>query len=587
MNQIAAGEVVERPSSVVKELVENALDAEATRVDVAIAAGGIRWIAVTDDGCGLSRTSAELAFRRHATSKIGSSADLARVKSLGFRGEALPSIASVARVRMRTRPRGEQIGTEVVGEGEGISGVRDVACPEGTRIEVADLFSKVPARRKFLKSAATESTHIVRWLERIALVQPGIRFSLERDGRSALLLLPTDDPRERVVAALAPGLGERLVPIEGQIPFARLVGFVSPTDVQRGSTADIHLYVNRRPVRDRLLLYAVREVYRDALSPGRHPVAALYLDVDPDQVDVNVHPAKWEVRFLQPEAIRRLVRDSLVAALGLGARRYPLSSPGEAWRGEGRVAEAAPVPGDFALAGFAARAALGAEGSLGPEASDGASPSGFSPGRGFSFTSLRYLGQALRTYLVCEGPGALMLLDQHAAHERVLFERMRQTLLGGKLERQALLLPVWFELSRSAADALLGASEMLERSGFELELGEAALRGGVRLGVRTVPAVLAERSKVDWGALLEETATALRDPDARESRDGLEGAIHRILATAACHAATRKGDRLTPREVEGLLESLDETIWFPNCPHGRPILSVLPESDIERRFLRR
>ncbi len=576
VNQIAAGEVVERPSSVVKELVENALDAGATRVDVEINGGGIRWISVTDNGTGLPRPSAELAFQRHATSKIRSAEDLTGVRTLGFRGEALPSIASIARVRMRTRAHGETVGTELVGEGAGISGVSEVACPEGTRVEVADLFARVPARRKFLKSIATESTHVARWLERIALAHPEVRFSLSREGRSALLLLPTRDARERVIAVLSPGLGERLVPVAGEIPFARLNGFASPTDLQRGNTSDIHLYVNTRPVRDRLLLYAVREVYRDALAPGKHPVVALYLDVDPDQVDVNVHPAKWEVRFRQPDAIRRLLRDSLVAALGLGARRYTSSLPTRGYPLEGVVAEGAPA--DFALA------SVGEQGSP-PFAAGSEAPLVSQPG--FVFASLRYLGQALGTFLVFEGPAALILLDQHAAHERVLFERMRQTLLEGKLERQALLLPARFELGHSAADVLAGASELMERSGFELEIGEGGLRGGVRVGVRTVPAVLTGRSNTDWGALLEETAAALREPEAQESRDGLEGALHRILATAACHAATRKGDRLGPRDVEGLLQSLDETIWFPNCPHGRPILSVLPESDIERRFLRR
>ncbi|MCH6562486.1 MAG: DNA mismatch repair endonuclease MutL [Myxococcales bacterium] len=576
VNQIAAGEVVERPSSVVKELVENSLDAGATRVDVEINGGGVRWISVTDNGTGLPRSSARLAFQRHATSKIRSAEDLAGVRTLGFRGEALPSIASIARVRMRTRAHGETVGTELVGEGDGISGVSEVACPEGTRVEIADLFARVPARRKFLKSIATESTHVVRWLERIALAHPEVRFSLSREGRSSLLLLPTRDARERVIAVLSPGLGERLVPVAGEIPFARLTGFASPTDLQRGNTSDIHLYVNKRPVRDRLLLYAVREVYRDALAPGKHPVVALYLDVDPEQVDVNVHPAKWEVRFRQPDAIRRLLRDSLVAALGLGARRYASTLPARGYPLEGVVAESAPA--DFALA------STGEQGSP-PFAAVSEAPLVSQPG--FEFASLRYLGQALGTFLVFEGPGSLILMDQHAAHERVLFERMRQMLLEGKLERQALLLPVRFELGRSAADVLAGASELMERSGFELEIGEGGLRGGVRVGVRTVPAVLTGRRNTDWRALLEETATALREPEAQESRDGLEGALHQILSTAACHAATRKGDRLGPRDVEGLLQSLDETIWFPNCPHGRPILSVLSEADIERRFLRR
>ncbi|MFQ5513461.1 MAG: DNA mismatch repair endonuclease MutL [Myxococcota bacterium] len=577
INQIAAGEVVERPASVVKELVENSLDAGATRVDVAIVEGGTAWISVEDDGSGLSRPEAELAFQRHATSKIRSAEDLARVGTLGFRGEALPSIASVSRVRMRTRRAADEIGCELSGEGDGIAGVREVACSVGTRVEVAELFARVPARRKFLKSALTEASHVARWLERIALARPELRLFLERDGRPALLFLPTSDVRERAIAVLPPSVGERLLPIDGRNAFAWVRGFASPTDVRRGSTGDIHLFVNGRPVRDRLLLFAVRDAYRDALPPGRHPVAVLHLEIETDQIDVNVHPAKWEVRFLQPDAVRRLVRDALVAALGLGARatspRPPASDPFEGVR---HVAEGGPHVGSFALA-------------LPPTEAVGRAPAEHAVlgEADFAFRSLRYLGQALGTYLLFEAEGAIVLIDQHAAHERVLFERLRAGLFDGKLERQALLLPVRLELPRSEADALRGAGEALERAGFEIDVEEGGLKGGVQVAIRAVPSVLASCSDVCWSKLLEETAAALRDPGARESRDGLEGALHGLLATAACHAATRKGDRLAPEEVDALLVALDETIWFPNCPHGRPILSVVDGNELERRFLRR
>ncbi len=584
VNQIAAGEVVERPASVVKELVENALDAGATRVDVAIRGGGIRWIEVTDDGSGMDAGDAVRAFQRHATSKIATAGDLERVRTLGFRGEALPSIAAVGRVRMRTRPRGAELGTELSGEGDGIAEPREVACPEGTRVEVAELFARVPARRKFLKTPVTEGTHIVRWLERVGLARPDVRFALERDGRSVLLLLPTIDPRERAIGVLPPSIGERLLAIEGEIPTARLRGFASPTDVLRGTTGDIHLLVNARPVRDRLLLHAVRQAYQDALPPGRHPVAVLYLNVEPDAVDVNVHPAKSEVRFRDPGAIRSLVSDSLVRALGLPARAPAGASYRSAAPWAPAVRETAPPP-DLAL--------LGPRSAAGPSRLAGAT-AGVERPRG-NLATHRYVGQLLGTYLVLEGPATLVLLDQHAAHERLLFERMRASLLGGKLERQALLLPSWVELPRSAADALAGAESDLERAGFEIEVAEGGVRGGARVGIRAVPAALAASGRggsgrTDWEALLTETAAALRDAaaaDAAEGREGIDAALHGILATAACHTAVRKGDRLDAREVEALLEGLDAGVWFPNCPHGRPILWTIDEAELERRFLRR
>ncbi len=577
VNQIAAGEVVERPASVVKELVENALDAEASRVDVAIRDGGTRFISVTDDGVGMSRADAELAFERHATSKISAAKDLTTVYTLGFRGEALPSIASVARIRMRTRRAQDTVGVELSGEGGGIDRVAETACPAGTRVEVAELFGLVPARRKFLKTPVTEGSHAVRWLERIALARPDVRFSLERDGRPALLFLPTRDARERVIAALPASVGERLQSVEGRSEHASLYGFTTPTDVLRGSTADIHVFVNGRPVRDRLLLHVVRDAYRDALPPGRHPAAVLYLTIDPGEVDVNVHPAKWEVRFRDPGEIRGLLRDAIQRAIAAPAHRA-LEQPAPA----GFVHEPR-LPGDFAPHGTAGPLAHPAVGSgwlaSAEPAADGPPP--------VPFRAHRLLGQVFGTYLVLERSDALVLVDVHAAHERVLFERMREGLLAGKLERQALLIPVRVDLPRSTADALEQAAESLEHAGFELEVGEATPSGSVRVTLRSVPAVLVGRSKTDWSALLSQTAAELLEPGSAQMRGGIEGALHDVLATAACHSALRKGDRLEEREADALLEALDETVWVPNCPHGRPIAMTLGQAELERRILRR
>jgi len=325
----------------------------------------------------------------------------------------------------------------------------------------------------------------------------------------------------------------------------------------------------------------VRQAYRDALPSGRHPAAVLYLRVDPGELDVNVHPAKAEVRFRDPGAIRALVTGSLVRALGLRSRSgapapvsYAPAATGFARVGEPTAPADLPLqlPTDPTFAGAAA---------LDPSTASPHAPASV------PLASHRYLGQVFGTYLILEGPEALLLLDQHAAHERVLFERLRQALADEKPQRQALLVPIACELPRSTADVLVEHAELLDRAGFELEPAESGLRGGLRVNIRAVPAVLSMRAEPDWAELLEETAATLRDAEGEGARAGLEAALHGVLATAACHAAIRKGDRLDPREVQGLLEALDDTVWFPNCPHGRPVLLSWPEIELERRFGRR
>jgi DNA mismatch repair protein MutL len=576
VDQIAAGEVVERPASVVKELVENAVDAGARRIRVEVREGGRGLLAVTDDGSGMAAADARLALERHATSKLATAEDLARIGTYGFRGEALPAIASVSRFRLRTRLAGAAQGTEVrVDHGRGLE-VRTAGGPVGTRVEVADLFAGVPARRKFLKAASTEWTHVADWLARAALVLPAVHFDVQRDDRDAWSWPATADRLARIAAVLSEREAEALLPAELERGGVRLRVFASRPDVHRRSAEGLYLYVNERPVRDRLLRHALLEAYRDWLPRGRFPTVLLELEVPPEAVDVNVHPAKWEVRFADPQHIHRMVSDAVrraVEARGWLAAAPPSeeSSP-VAWpqpRPEGLAATGARS-GDWLFAQAAASAA--------PREAASERPA-------LRFADLRPIGQLLGTYLLLEDKGGLLLVDQHAAHERVLYERMRRGWLEGGVERQALLAPTPVELDAPARAALEAAGGALERLGFEVEpFGADAVL------VRAVPALLAGR---DPGALVRGLAEPLRAgaaeaevlaaPEGGASVRLLEAA-DRLFATLACHAARRAGDVLDPLEQRALLDALDAIPWAPTCPHGRPVAIPVTLGEIERRF---
>jgi len=598
VDQIAAGEVVERPASVVKELVENALDAGARRLRIELRDGGARQIVVADDGWGMSPDEARLALQRHATSKLASADDLQRIASFGFRGEALPAIASVSRLRLLTRPRGAATGFEIRLDAGQIVAEREAGAPEGTRIEVADLFAAVPARRKFLKSAVTEWGHVVDWLARAALARPDVHFDLQRDDRPALSWPATDDPLDRVAAVLSEDEAAAMVAVRGGVGRVAVRGFASRPDWHRASADGIQLFVNGRPVRDRLLRHAVLDAYRDVLPRGRFPSVVLFVDLPLEAVDVNVHPAKWEVRFAEPrdahQAVSRALRDALATRSWLGAAPGAASEgdaswvPGRATHGDegwvqggaapDRVAETPTGASDwvFARPGRDAQAALlpldggraeGAAGEIAPR-----------------FSGCRRLGQLLATYLVLETKDGLVLVDQHAAHERVLYERLRAGWLAGGVPRQALLAPLALELEAAACAAVAARSDALLALGFELEpFGEAALL------VRALPALLAGR---DPGPLVRALADELRAADdaadlTGAARTRLLAALDHVFATLACHAARTQGERLDEREQEALLAALDEIPWAPTCPHGRPVAVPLSLMEIERRFGRR
>ncbi len=572
VDQIAAGEVVERPASVVKELVENALDAGAGRVRVEVRGGGTELVAVTDDGTGMPPDDARLALERHATSKLGDADDLARIRSFGFRGEALPAIAAVSRFRLRTRARGAPEGLELRVEAGRVVEERAAGGPEGTRVEVADLFAAIPARRKFLKHPVTEWGHAADWLARVALALPEVHFEILRDDRPATVWPAASERLDRIAAVLSEAEAAAFVRVERDAGAGSLLGYFARPDGHRPTAAGIHLFVNGRPVRDRLLRHALLEAYRDVLPRGRFPSALVFVVVPPGSVDVNVHPAKWEVRFADPRRVHDLVLDAARGALGSRAwlgRREGVSAPplGDAPPATSR--DPASGATDWLFAGAdpppAQPAALGA-----------AQPA-------IRFTELRLLGQLLGAYLLVEDKDGLLLVDQHAAHERVLYERLRAAWLEGGVARQALLAAEVVELSELASAALGAELALASHLGFEVEPFDAR-----SVAVRAVPALVAGR---DPAALVRGLADELAEaralgatPAASSRRVDL---ADRALATLACHAARTAGEVLDPREQRALLDSLDTIPWAPSCPHGRPVAVSVPLAEVERRFGRR
>ena len=594
IDQIAAGEVVERPASVVKELVENALDADSSRIRVELRNGGRDWISVADDGWGMSPEGARLSLERHATSKISAVEDLSRICTYGFRGEALAAIASVSRLRLRSCPREASEATELLVEAGEVRSQRAVGGPPGTRIEVADLFSAVPARRKFLKTATTEWGHISDWLARAALSLPAIHFDVQRDDHPAFSWPATDDPLDRIAAVISEEDAAAFTAVSHEADGVTLDGFVSRPERHRSTTAGIYLYVNRRPVRDRVLQHALVEIYRDLLPRGRFPAAVLFLDIPPERVDVNVHPAKWEVRFADPRAIHELVRHGIRDAVS--ARRWlAVDGPPAAAM---RVAEGE----------FASRATRVREGGSsdwvfaeGVDPADNATPprAANTPEFRFEpfganeaesertprarFADLRLLGQFLSTYLVLETKEQLLLIDQHAGHERVLYERLRSEWLERGIESQGLLTPTTLRVEPRPLAALIESSEAVARLGFDFEH-----YGDSTLAIRAVPALLAGR---DPGQLVrnlaEELAAAGAGADALRAGSRSLDAADRVFASLACHSARRRGDVLSLQEQRALLDAMDAIPWAPCCPHGRPVAVPIELAEIERLFSRR
>jgi DNA mismatch repair protein MutL len=592
-DQIAAGEVVERPASVVKELVENALDAGARHVRIEVRDGGASLISVTDDGHGMTPPEARMALQRHATSKLRSADDLQRIASFGFRGEALPAIASVSRLRLRSRAKGAGEGWEIRVAGGELLEDRAAGGPEGTRIEVAELFANVPARRKFLKKPGTEWGHVADWLGRLALSLPDVHFEVRRDDHEAVVWPACKQRLDRIAAVLSEKEASLLVPSMREEGDAQVEAHLSPPDRSRASASGLYLFVNGRPVRDKLLTHALLDAYRDILPRGRYPTAVLFLTLPCERVDVNVHPAKWEVRFSEPQAIHRLVRSAVRDAMQSRSWLAPPGSGSSSMPPPVRTSEGVPSGAEtndwiFARRGSAVAAEDRARAGAAPEpalyADRDAEPSQVAESAAApKFGGMRLIGQMRASYLVLESETGLVLIDQHAPHPRVLYERLRGGWLVRGVERQGLLVPVTVDLEPLAFAALMQAEALFGGLGFELEsFGEAAVV------VRAVPALLCDRNPeqliTDLAAELQAAGVEL---EATPERTRLLPVVDRIFATLACHSARRFGDHLEREEQVAILSGLDSIPWAPTCPHGRPVAASMPFPEIEKRFDRR
>ena len=588
-NRIAAGEVVERPAAVVKELVENALDAGATRIIVTLEEGGIGRVVVEDDGAGMAPAELELAVERHATSKLPEEAVLFRIATLGFRGEALPSIGAVSRLSITSRPReGGGDAHAILVEGGRKGAVQPASGAPGTRVEMRDLFYAVPARRKFLRQPRAEADRALEAVRRLALAWPAVGFRVVVDGREALSLAPaTRDAR--VHDLLGPDFAAAALPVSGEAagPLT-LSGLAAQPAHTRPTGAAQHLVVNRRPVQDRLLRTALHVAYRDLIAAGRQPAAALFLDLPPDAVDVNVHPMKTELRFRDEPAVRGLLISALRRALGVGAGAAAvpgLQPPPPAWR------RPLPRPTGFSTGFAESQSAFGVDlAPPPPPATQGTRlPLGFAPPRPAvappppepvpaDHPLGRPLAQLLDTYVLAEAPdGALVLVDQHAAHERLTHEALRAQLLeGGAVRSQPLLLPAVVDMPPAAAARLLAEAEPLARLGLEIEgFGPGAVL------VRAVPALL---GAPDPAPLLRDLAEELAE---WEEATALDRRLDAAVARLACHGSVRAGRRLSPAEMAALLRQMEGTPRAATCSHGRPTFLRLGPAELERLFGRR
>jgi DNA mismatch repair protein MutL len=586
INQIAAGEVVERPASVVKELLENALDAQASTIKVTVQGGGVASIQVDDDGIGMDAKDVVHCFARHATSKLRAMADLGSLTTMGFRGEALPSIAAVSRLQMISRRHEDVEGMRVVLAGGSLTDVEACGAPPGTSVQVRDLFYNTPARLKFLKNPSTEASHIVRCFTDLALAKRDVHMTLHLNGRLSTQAFPTPDLGERVEMVFGSGLREYLLEMQYADDSLQVAGFIAKPTLHRATRRQQCFFVNSRPVQTRALSHALYEAYRTLLPRERHPVAFLFLTVPAQDVDVNVHPAKLEVRFRQEsrlyDRLRRLLQQRLQASLEGPMMAHSVSAPALAvsssarpvpqmWQsGPGVMTSTTPRPPQPE-----SQAYPGPVRELGLQA-------GY-PEEGRAILAGQPLGQLHETYILMQYPGGVFIVDQHAAHERVVYERLCSHFRDSRMDTQHLLFPATLDLGAVDPQWLETCVPRLAALGFALEPF-----GGRTYRLHSVPALLAER---DYAAALMDILEVLRaagnDEPAVEQAGDVPQVLDRLLTVMACHGAIRAHQRLHDEEVRALLQDLARTEMPFTCPHGRPVLLNVALAEIEKKFLRR
>lgn len=573
VSRIAAGEVVERPAAVVKELIDNSLDAASASITVEVTEGGRSLIRVADDGEGMSRTDAELAFQRHATSKVRSERDLWSIRTMGFRGEALPSIASVSKVRLVTASRQGPVGTQVQITGGTITKIQEAAAAPGTHVEVADLFFNTPARRKFLKTTATEFSHICQVMQQAALAWPGVQFRLSHNGQEVFEYPAVASRRDRILQLYGSRLLGQMIEVRGERPSVRLEGFtVDPVHVRTGRIPQ-DLFVNHRPVKNATVQHAIYEAYGPALAKGRHPVFVLSLDVDPTRVDVNVHPMKREVRFADQDLIHQTVRQAILEAVG-GGRKIESqglhSGPTEPqpvqWSPGSRVF--GDPAGGWSRPAEATVRACSSEPSHAQVIGEGLQPYLLGPSR-----EVIPFGQVEQTFLVAQVGVELQVVDQHTAHERVLFERLCRAWKDQAMVSQPLLIPEPIDLPPHAAVLVRRSLPDLEKLGVQVEPF-----GSHSFVIRAVPALIGHLDHTSW---LQDLAEEMGQWTAASS---LEGRMRPVFASLACHGAVRAGRAMKLPEIKVLIEEWVGEGLPATCPHGRRIALRLPSDELQKIF---
>lgn len=589
-NQIAAGEVVERPASVVKELVENALDAGATHITVTVEEGGLKRLVVQDDGYGLGKDDLTLAVSRHATSKIKDAEDLFAINSFGFRGEALPSIASVSRMTITSKLRGSDEAWALSLRGSDVEALKPAAHPEGTSIEILDLFFNTPARRKFLKTEGTEFGHIEDAVVRLALAHPQVSFTLKRDGQEVVRF---DQAQGELLSDFLPRLGsflgkafvENAVAVEGQRERASVHGFVSLPTYNQSSARHQYVFVNGRPVKDRILMAALKQSYHDLLARHRHPVAVLFIDVHPREVDVNVHPAKSEVRFRSEQEIFGLVSGSVKAALAQSSQVVSTTPAEQALNrftsGLAPQPQAWMPPVGNAAPAYAVRENNFAQTAL-PMTTLPMARAAESAVQQQSITQFAAapmgaaVAQLHNTYIVAQTHEGMIVVDQHAAHERLVYEKLKQQFLSHTPQVQTLLLPEVVELVQRDAELCMTYADELHHLGLEIDRF-----GPTAVAVRGVPALLKDSSVA---SLVRDVLEDIKDLKPGES---LQTALEEVLSSMACHGSIRAGCKLNVDEMNAILRQMEQVPNSAQCNHGRPTYIHLKRADIETLFGRR